>query len=34
MLTAILASILLENMLAGRGVIRAGEGTNKAGEDF
>ena len=34
MLAATLSAILLGNMLAGKGVIRAGKGTNRAGQDF
>ena len=33
-LLSALAASVLENMLTGRGVIRAGEGTNGAGQGF
>ena len=34
MLLDTLGAILLENLLTGKGTIRAGEGTSKAGEKF
>ena len=34
MLLGTLAASILRNALAGQGVIRAGEGTNRAGEIF
>ena len=34
MLLCILGANLLGNMLAGKGVIRAGDGVHRAGQDF
>ena len=34
MILGTLGAILLENLLTGKGTIRAGEGTVRAGQDF